>query len=361
MSRCTRFELLEDPSCYTPSSSVKETSIFTARTKPFPSFLKEDLDVQFAFDLFNPCQLSSQFVAFDAVSDLVTAHRMPSFVCKRVQRVERLLGSEFCLESLSDRVAELESQLDRLVCTASCSGGDRKCTWKSETKGSDKFGSDKNYRWVTEFKEEKKTMNEKEKRGIAKNFKWTAEIKEKGEDTGSSRKYTYEVKSGDAEKNGRNKKDKKKRSELRIVEIEEPSGNKNVIRKQRYGAVQSNRGKRKELSPQDAALLIQRSFRAYLIRRSKVLRALRGLAVAKSRLKEIRVLFNNFAYQHRIARDAEERQKFAEKIIVLLLTVDSIEGADFFVRSTKRSMVDELEAMLDVVDPQPGEKKINLR
>lgn len=83
----------------------------------------------------------------------------------------------------------------------------------------------------------------------------------------------------------------------------------------------------KELSPQDAALLIQITFRAYLIRRSQALRALRDLAVAKAKLKEYRALFNNFSYRRHINRDAVERQKFSEKIIVLLLTVDAIEVA----------------------------------
>lgn len=85
------------------------------------------------------------------------------------------------------------------------------------------------------------------------------------------------------------------------------------------------RGKRKELSPQDAAIKIQVTFRAYLIRRSQALRALRELAIAKTKLKELRALFNNFSYRRRVARDAEERQRFSEKIIVLLLTVDAIE------------------------------------
>lgn len=89
--------------------------------------------------------------------------------------------------------------------------------------------------------------------------------------------------------------------------------------------MEKRRGKRKELSPQDAALAIQMSFRAYLIRRSQALRALRELAIAKTRLKELRALFNNFTYRRRVARDAEERQRFSEKIIVLLLTVDAIE------------------------------------
>lgn len=93
----------------------------------------------------------------------------------------------------------------------------------------------------------------------------------------------------------------------------------------RFGAIQNQRGKKKELSPQDAAFLIQSTFRAYLIRRSKALRALRELAIAKSKLKEIRALFNNFSYRRRIANDAVEHQRFSEKIIVLLLTVDAIE------------------------------------
>lgn len=72
-------------------------------------------------------------------------------------------------------------------------------------------------------------------------------------------------------------------------------------------------------------MMIQITFRAYLIRRSQALRALRDLAVAKTKLKEIRALFNNFSYRQIVSRDAEERQRFSEKIIVLLLTVDAIE------------------------------------
>lgn len=79
------------------------------------------------------------------------------------------------------------------------------------------------------------------------------------------------------------------------------------------------------MSYQDAALMIQVSFRAYLIRRSQALRALRELAVAKGKLKELRALFNNFTYRRRLTLNAEERQKFSERIIVLLLTVDAIE------------------------------------
>lgn len=300
---------------------------------------------------------------------------------RRVQRLDRRqLETEQCLQSLSDRVAELETRFDRLLVPGGKSGGDRKYTWTAEIKGAEKNWFDRKYKWVAEVvaEEEKKKREKSKLKSVAlaaKNIKWTAEIKGKGDDAGSVRKYTFEVGSGDAEKkkekkgNVKETKEKKKGNGLRIVEIQEPSDattdHRVVVLRQafakRFGAVQNERGKKKELSPQDAALLIQISFRAYLIRRSKALRALRELAVAKSKLKELRAQFNNFSYRRHVARDAEERQRFTEKIIVLLLTVDGIEGSDLMVRSAKRSMVDELEAMLDVVDPQPGGKSLSFR
>ncbi|KAM0013358.1 putative BAG family molecular chaperone regulator/7/8 [Helianthus debilis subsp. tardiflorus] len=111
--------------------------------------------------------------------------------------------------------------------------------------------------------------------------------------------------------------------------------------------------KKKELSPQDAAMMIQIMFKSYLIRKSMALRALRELAIAKGKLKEVKALFNNYSYSRRLTHDEEERQKFSERIIVLLLTVDATEGANIMARTVKRSMVDDLEAMLDIVDPQP--------
>nr|GMC96273.1 BAG family molecular chaperone regulator 7 [Ipomoea batatas]GME12833.1 BAG family molecular chaperone regulator 7 [Ipomoea batatas] len=173
--------------------------------------------------------------------------------------------------------------------------------------------------------------------GSERKYTWTAEIKSPEED-GLDRAYKW------------------------VAEIKD--GKKGAVEKS-YKAyaksVEKKKGKRKELSPQDAAMVIQMTFRAYLIRRSQALRALRELAIAKTKLKELRALFNNFSYRRQVARDAEERQRFSEKIIVLLLTVDAIEGADVMVRATKKSMVDELEAMLDVVDPQPAGKSASMR
>ncbi|KAL5073548.1 hypothetical protein RYX36_012532 [Vicia faba] len=360
MSRFRRYEIIEEeplsfplplPFCHSSSSHF-----FLTETLPFPSFVEESLDL---------CLLPSHFPA-----DLV---RVDSFLQKRVEKQQQL-----GLQSLTDRVAELESRFEQIL------GGkkkdekkkkrsDRKYTWTTEIKGGEKNGFDRKYKWIAEIVEEEK--KNKKKSAVVKNVKWTAEIKGKGEDSGNTRRYSFAVENGgdgdEKKKNGSEKekekekvkeeenvKDKKRERKLRIVEIEEPDDDhRAVVLRQayakRFGAVQNQRGKKKELSPQDAALLIQITFRAYIIRRSKALRALRELAVAKSKLKELRAQFNNFSYRRRIASDPVERQRFSEKVIVLLLTVDAIEGVDLMVRSAKKSMVDELEAMLDVVDPQP--------
>ncbi|KAK7401151.1 hypothetical protein VNO78_12470 [Psophocarpus tetragonolobus] len=317
MNRFTRYELIEQPYFSPPPFFPLHEPLF--------------LDLDLHLDL-----------PFAAVADLLPLRRLER---------RRQLHTELRLQSLCDRVAELEARFDRVL------AGDRKYTWTAEVKAADNDGFDRKYKYVAEIIDDQD--KKKKKKQLAKNVKWTAEITGKEEDGGSSRKYTFQVQSGAAENKKEKKEEKKKKGNaLRIVEIHEPTHHRDVVLRQafakRFGAVQNERGKKKELSHQDAALLIQISFRAYLIRRSKALRALRELAVAKSKLKEIRAQFNNFAYRRHVVHDAEERQRFSEKIIVLLLTVDAIEGADMMVRSAKRSMVDELEAMLDVVDPQPG-------
>ncbi|CAN6569232.1 unnamed protein product [Malus baccata var. baccata] len=358
MSWLRRIELIE-PYYPPPSPSaviLRETSIFAAPKAlhfPFPSFfeeVEEDYELGYALELLSP-----------------TPIKTPSLLSYgMIRRVERL-GGELFLQSLSDRVSELESRFDRLAKVKL--GGDRKYTWTAEIKGPEKQGLERKYKWTTEIKEGKHKKKAAEE-ATEKKYKWTAEIEGKGE---ISRKYSFTASNGGdsdssdtKEKKGKkktkgkngSKKEKKEESDTRLVEIEELVDHGAVVLRQafakRAGGSRNAKGKRKELSPQDAAMMIQMTFRAYLIRRSQALRALRDLAIAKSKLKELRALFNNFSYRRRVAHDAAERQRFTERIIVLLLTVDAIEGADVMVRSAKRSMVDELEAMLDVVDPQPA-------
>ncbi|XP_073122543.1 BAG family molecular chaperone regulator 7 [Henckelia pumila] len=372
MSRFKRFEVID----YSPSYFIKETSIFTPprsslllnpRIPSFP-FLETELD--HAFELLHFPQNSPLFLdEFDAITDLIQIEEYP--VHSTTRRVTRCrdpgYGTERYLQLLSDRVSDLELDFDRIqkekLRRRKKKIGERKYTWAAEIKSPEKDGVDRKYKLTAEIKDGKD-----EKHGLEKKYQWRAEIKGKGRDqVPIERTYTFKVSSGggsgESEKGEKKKGEKAKgKDKARIVEIEEPSDHRAVVLRQAYAKrVEKSRGKRRVLSPEDAAALIQITFRAYLIRRSQALRALRELAVAKTKLKEIRALFHNFSYRRRIASDAEERQRFSEKIIVLLLTIDAIEGADRTVRAAKRSMVDELEAMLDVVDPQPSGKSLSMR
>ncbi|KDO65471.1 hypothetical protein CISIN_1g015925mg [Citrus sinensis] len=323
MRRFRKVELLEP---YYPPVLVRETSIF-------PSFVEDEVhDLSSALDFFNPAldffnPSPTPFEIFDSVTDLVRIDQTPSFYSYK--RIQRRTAPELSVQTLCDRVSLLESRFDRLL-SAGVDGGDRKYTWTAEIEGG---AVDRKYKWTAEIKKGKKKKEEEKK--VDKSYKWTAKIKGKDDE---SRTYTFvasTVDAGEGSKSEKKEKEKKKEkkkceSATRVVEIEEPAADHGavVLRQafaKRFGSVRNNKGKQKELSPQDAAMMIQITFRAYLIRRSQALRALRDLAVAKTKLKEIRALFNNFSYRQIVSRDAEERQRFSEKIIVLLLTVDAIE------------------------------------
>lgn len=209
MSWLRRIELVEPYYC-PPAFLLRETSIFAAPR--FPPFFEEDDDSElgYALDLLCPSP----------------AVKPPSLLSyKLIQRVEKL-GSELYLQSLSDRVAELESRFDRLakIKAAAAAGGERKYTYTAEIKA-----PEKKYKWTTEIKEGKHKKSERK-------YKWTAEVERKGE---ISRKYTWTAESGgDAEDHCEKKeKDKKKKhlkvkkgeSDTRVVEIEEHAADHGAV------------------------------------------------------------------------------------------------------------------------------------
>ncbi|KAF5947594.1 hypothetical protein HYC85_013551 [Camellia sinensis] len=244
---------------------------------------------------------------------LISTHSPISFTLTKPHSTPPLGGlfstdsvpSPTCRASATESPSS-NSASDRLVNSKAVHGGcgDRKYTLTAEIKD-----PDRKYKWTAEIKGEKKKKKDK-KEEKEKNYKWTAEIKDKGEDAPPiTRTYTFRTSSGDggecSESEKKEKKEEKKKkgvaaAPIRLVEIEEP--------------------------PNHGAFLLRQVFT--------------GVS---------------------ISRDAEECQRFSEKIIVLLLTVDGIEGADLMVRAGKRSMVDELEAMLDVVDPQPPGRSLSMR
>ncbi|KAG7538898.1 IQ motif EF-hand binding site [Arabidopsis suecica] len=417
MSWFHRLDLIDPYTCspliVRETSIVEPSSLFLG----FPSFIDEDVEDLFDFSSPSPLDL------FETVTDLVQIEKSPSSCKYKV--IRRRLEPEYPLKYLCDRVSDLESKFDRLVSPKSDrkytltkeikGSGERKYRWEAEIQGpperkykleAEIEGSgERKYKWTTEIKGGKKDEEglklaalkkekakakaiaaaeaEKKNKKKKKSYNWTTEVKSERENGEVSHTYIIKASTGGEKKKKHEEKEKKEKKEkvetkskkkekTRVVVIEEEEEEDDesaehgaiVLRKafsRRTGAVRTKKGKNKEMPPEYAAVMIQRAFKAYLIRRSKSLRALRDLAIAKTKLKELRASFHNFSYRRLISRDAEERQKFSEKIIVLLLTVDAIEGVDVMVRGAKRSMVDELEAMLDVVDPQPQGKSLSMR
>uniref|UniRef100_A0A0E0L6S4 BAG domain-containing protein n=1 Tax=Oryza punctata TaxID=4537 RepID=A0A0E0L6S4_ORYPU len=307
----------------------------------------------------------------------------------------------FLIHSLTDRVAQLELALaahhptptpTRRKCTYVTESAGRKLKWTTEDKPRGerviKWEADLNSPYDDGFDRKWKwEAKGKTASASARKIKWGTELKGKGCLQPWSHSYTWEedftASDDDADdieeqlhhkalqddkkkkkKNNTvvvNKEQKKCPFSVKIEEIPPQEDNTaGCIAIRKAFALGNGKAKKKELSPQDAALLIQLNYRAHLAHRSQVLRCLRDLAVAKAKLKEIRSLFYNISYRHSMAHDHEERQRFTEKIIVLLLTVDALEGPDYMVRTAKKSMLDELEGMLEIVDPQPPGKQRSL-
>ncbi|KAJ0053820.1 hypothetical protein Pint_00205 [Pistacia integerrima] len=124
-----------------------------------------------------------------------------------------------------------------------------------------------------------------------------------------------------------------------VTEIENGVG-----RKQSFLA--KVREKKKELSPQDAALNIRRSFKEHVVRGSQALDhcASWQWLLAKAWLKEVRVLFYNFQNGQQISRDAEESQWFYEKIIVLILTEKCHRGEEDLLKRRKLDLPESLQS-----------------
>ncbi|KAJ9680744.1 hypothetical protein PVL29_019916 [Vitis rotundifolia] len=234
---------------------------------------------------------------------------------------------------------------DRVV-KASFEEGDRKHRWTAEIRSPGKDGFDCKYKWTAEIKGAKCSKLTPEIKGKHSDDIWTAEIKGPKSAAGECSRSA-----------GKGSKKSVCASARCTAEIEHAGDHRAAtsVRQassgKKGGAIAEVKTKRKVLSPEDAALMTQMNFKNYLVRRSQSLQAIRELALAMNKLKELRALFNNFLYRRCIAHEAEQRQTFSERIIVLLLTVDAIEGIDLMVRAARRSMVNELEAMLDVTDP----------
>ncbi|RCV04470.1 hypothetical protein SETIT_1G004500v2 [Setaria italica] len=359
----------DDPFFPFPTSSSFSSCPFSTSSSAHHRFLLDD-HPSCPLGFTSPSPIDTFHLDLDLDLDLLLPPRAAAPPCPA-------FFDPFLLDALGHRVSALERALappppaPRRKYTYAAEADGRKVKWVAE----DKPAGGRAYKWEAELKtpnddgfDRKWKWESKASAAGTTKVKWAKEIKGKGWLEPWSNSYSVEETYGDdddqdkaataavnkVKEENKPKDMKKKKGNVEIVEIEDNTKGCVAIRK--AFEMSHAKGKKKELSQQDAALLIQMSYRAHLAHRSQVLRCLRDLAVAKAKLKEIRSFFYNISYRRRIAHDSEERQRFAEKIIVLLLTVDALEGPDYMVRNAKRSMLEELEGMLEIVDPQPPGK-----
>ncbi|XVF33526.1 hypothetical protein REPUB_Repub17cG0176200 [Reevesia pubescens] len=320
-------------------------------------FLYEEPELSFPFDdVFEPSPtffssfLSPFGQAFDVVTGVTRLLETP--LLSHYRRIRTKDEMELCSGALLDGISGLE-----LGAADPFNEWDRKYTWNAEIKSSDKSEAGRKYHYTAEIKgfegrkyEWTAEIESPERNGTEKKYKWTAEIKGRKEGNVAKKHDTCKVEIQGTQKKKEEplkikelgshagacigfKEKTKGECSSRVVDIVEPADHAAILLRQafgrRAGEVARLRGKRKVLSPDEAALVIERTFRAYLIRRSKALRSLRELAVAKAKLKELRALFNNYSYRQSIARDSEEHQRFSERIISLILTVDASQVVSF--------------------------------
>lgn len=223
MSRFRRIEIVEP---HYPPFFVKETSIFTPKTLPFPSFVVEELDDDLGLVLDPFSSRSDPFELFETVTDLIEVERTSSL--QSYKRIQQRVGTELALQSLCDQVSSLESRFDRLVHAKVPGARERKYSWTAEIKGPE----EREYKWTAEirgplerkYKWSAEIKDGKHKKAEEKKYKWTAEIERKEDDElPVSRKYTFEAISKPDKKEEKEEKKKKEEANVKIVQIEVPS------------------------------------------------------------------------------------------------------------------------------------------
>eukprot|EP00252_Welwitschia_mirabilis_P019605 TRINITY_DN4583_c0_g1_i1.p1 TRINITY_DN4583_c0_g1~~TRINITY_DN4583_c0_g1_i1.p1 ORF type:complete len:470 (-),score=92.27 TRINITY_DN4583_c0_g1_i1:83-1492(-) len=300
------------------------------------------------------------------------------------QRVEKFIKADDFLQDLTERFWAIEGKLldsskyEKVRPTLALARGVKKFSVKKEWEALDGSKAEYSYKYEpkkSDYKNETcnysrannlKKMSVKEEWKALDGSKAELSFKYEPKHKKPTEKITTslsEFKTLSEQKSFHSKPKVCSEPEIRVIPIKEGKEESSVdavaakklqLAFNRSRALATVKGKKTEMSPHEAAFIIQEKFREHMAHRSQTLRSLKELAVAKERLKELRSLFSNYAYRRLLFKDEEEKQRFSEKVVVLLLTVDSIEGSNYLVRESRKSMVQELESMLDALDPQNG-------
>ncbi|KAK8939213.1 BAG family molecular chaperone regulator 6 [Platanthera zijinensis] len=105
---------------------------------------------------------------------------------------------------------------------------------------------------------------------------------------------------------------------------------------------------KKNLSPDDAALLVQSAYRGFNVRRWQPLEKLRKIARIHGEVSSVKARVKN--YEVSSERDVKRREVISEAIMNLLLQLDTIQGLPPSLREVRKSVASELVLLQEKLD-----------
>ena len=108
-----------------------------------------------------------------------------------------------------------------------------------------------------------------------------------------------------------------------------------------------------------AATRIQSAFRGYCVRKCTPLKHLRIIHKVREELKELVRKMIEIEQFEKLCNDAQERLKWTEGVMALLLRLDSIQGAHPAVREVRKSVAKELIHLQEILDSTADDRHIH--
>ncbi|KAK9068329.1 hypothetical protein SSX86_012440 [Deinandra increscens subsp. villosa] len=145
----------------------------------------------------------------------------------------------------------------------------------------------------------------------------------------------------------KSKEEEKSEGDINKVELEQDNNMPMV----KEVAVEDEK-KKKNLSKNEAALIIQSLYRGFQVRKSQPLKKVRQIYEVKNLVSELRNRIQNLesSSSSKIRVDGKEKVVIGETIMGLLLKLDTIQGLHPYVREVRKSVAKELVGLQEKLD-----------